>query len=89
VIADVRAAPVGYAGAVIDAIGCTPLEVVSGPTPPPWLVIATVAAPLLPFEGDVRALTETMATGTASASDWCAALAATLTAKQAKTKGEK
>jgi len=89
VIADVRAAPAGYADAVIDAIGCTPLEVVSGPTPPPWLVIATVAAPLLPFEGDVRALTETMATGTASAADWCATLAVTLVAKPVKTKGEK
>lgn len=83
------AAPAGYAGTMIDAIGCTPLEVVSGPTPPPWLVIATVAAPLLPFEGNVIALSDTMATDTASAADWCAALAVKLTATPAKTKGDK
>ena len=88
-IAEISAAPAGYAGTVIDAIGCTPLEVVSGPTPPPWLVIATVAAPLLPFDGDVRALADTMATDTASAADWCAALTVTLAATPAKPKGDK
>lgn len=88
-IGDMSAAPAGYAGTVIEAIGCTPLEVVSGPTPPPWLVIATVAAPLLSFEGDVRALANTMATDTASAADWCAALTVKLAATPAKPKGDK
>lgn len=83
------AAPAGYAGAVIDSIGCTPLEAVTGPTPPPWLVIATVAAPLLPDAGDVRALADTMATDTATAADWCTALTVKLTAPPAKPKGEK
>lgn len=88
-IADMIAAPAGYVGTMIEAIGCTPLEVVTGPTPPPWLVIATVAAPLLSFEGDVRALADTMATDTASAADWCAALTVKLAATPAKPKGDK
>lgn len=88
-IGDMSAAPAGYAGTVIEAIGCTPLEVVSGPTPPPWLVIATVAAPLLSFDGNVRALADTMATDTASAADWCAALTVKLAATPAKPKGDK
>jgi hypothetical protein len=52
VIDKLKAPPAGYADTVLDQIGATPREALSGPMPPGFGVMACIAAPML---GDNRA----------------------------------
>jgi hypothetical protein len=60
-------APSGYADAVLDRIGTTPRDALTGPLPPGFGVMAAIAAPLFRHKATVPELASAMA---AEAGEW-------------------
>ena len=66
-------APSGYADAVLDRIGTTPRDALTGPLPPGFSVMAAIAAPLLGHKATIPELACAMA-AKADERTWRAAL---------------